>query len=60
MADQVMRVMSGAPPVADIKVPLRLFTRENIDTIDLGAEESWYGKVNFPEGYRKLWGAPKS
>jgi ribose transport system substrate-binding protein len=61
MADQIMRVMSGVSPVADIKVPLRLFTRQNIDSIDLGAgEESWYGKVDFPAQYRKLWGAPKS
>ena len=61
MADQVMRVMSGASPVPDIKVPLRLFTRENIESIDLGAgEESWYGKVDFPAEYRKLWGPPKS
>jgi ribose transport system substrate-binding protein len=61
MADQVMRVMSGASLVPDIKVPLRLFTRENVESIDLSAgEESWYGKVDFPAEYRKLWGAPKS
>jgi ABC-type sugar transport system substrate-binding protein len=61
MADQVMRVMSGASPVPDIKVPLRLFTRENIESIDLGTgEETWYGKVDFPAEYRKLWGPPKS
>ena len=61
MADQVMRVMSGASPVPDIKVPLRLFTRGNIESIDLGnGEESWYGKVDFPAEYRKLWGSPKS
>jgi ABC-type sugar transport system substrate-binding protein len=61
MADQIMRVMGGISPVADIKVPLRLFTRENIDSIDLDVGEgSWYGKVDFPVEYRKLWGAPKS
>jgi ribose transport system substrate-binding protein len=61
MADQVMRVMGGIPPVADMKVPLRLFTRENIDGIDLDAGEgNWYGTVEFPVEYRKLWGAPKS
>lgn len=61
MADQVMRVLAGAAPAPDIKVPLRLFTRDNIGDIDLNAgEDKWYGSVDFPGEFRKLWGAPKS
>ena len=61
MADQVLRVLSGTGPVADLKIPLRLFTKENIGDIDLSAgEETWYGSVDFPAEYRKLWGDPKS
>ncbi len=61
MADQILRVLSGTGPVADLKIPLRLFTTENIGDIDLSAGEgSWYGSVDFPSEYRKLWGDPKS
>lgn len=61
MADQVLRVLSGTGPVADLNIPLRLFTAENIGDIDLSAgEESWYGSVDFTSEYQKLWGEPTS
>lgn len=61
MADQILRVLSGTSPVADLNIPLRLFTAENIGNIDLSAgEESWYGSVDFSSEYQKLWGEPKS
>src|SRR2546421_504883 len=48
LADQVLRVLIGAAPVADEHVPLRLFTRANIGSINVKADEStWYGTVNF-------------
>ena len=57
LADQTLRVLSGAKPVADEKVPLRLFTRANIGSIDVKKDEStWYGSVNPICEYHKLWG----
>jgi len=61
LADQVLRVLSGAAPVASENVPLRLFTRSNIGTIDVHKDEStWYGSVNPICEYHKLWGLPCS
>lgn len=57
LTDEIVRVLAGAPVVADEKVPLRLFTRDNLSSIDLSAKEStWYGTVNFACQYDKLWG----
>lgn len=59
LADQVLRAATGSAPVADEKVPLRLFTAENIKSINLNADEStWYGSVDFSCNYHKLWGLP--
>lgn len=56
LADQLMRILSGGEPLADEEVGLRLFTRDNIDEIDLNApEEEWY-EVDFRSEYKKLWG----
>jgi ribose transport system substrate-binding protein len=56
-ADQALRILTDNPPVEDIKTPLRLFTAENINEIDLEAQEStWYGDVDFKAEYQKLWG----
>jgi ribose transport system substrate-binding protein len=61
LADNTLRVLSGAQPVADEKVPLRLFTRDNIGSIDVKKDEStWYGSVNPICEYHKLWGIPCS
>jgi ribose transport system substrate-binding protein len=57
IADQAFRVIAGARPVVDIKVPQRLFDRKNIRSINLKAPEStWYSHVNFRQVYKKLWG----
>jgi len=59
LADQTLRVLTGAKPVADENVPLRLFTRDNISSIDVSKDEStWYGSVNPICNYHKLWGLP--
>ena len=59
LADQVLRVLAGQPPVASENVPLRLFTRDDIGTIDPKKDEStWYGSVNPICVYHKLWGLP--
>ena len=57
LADQVLRVLAGQKPVASENVPLRLFTRDNVGTIDPKKDEStWYGSVNPICEYHKLWG----
>ena len=59
IADQVLRILSGSGPIADIKVPLRLFTADNIGDLDLAAgEQTWYGNLDFASEYKKLWGDP--
>ncbi len=56
-ADQTLRILSGAPPVHDVRLPIRLFTRRNIDSINLSApQQTWYGNVDFKAGYERLWG----
>jgi ribose transport system substrate-binding protein len=55
IADQTLRVLTGQGPVADEKVPLRVFDDTNIKTVDLTAPEGrWYG-TDFQSEYRKLW-----
>ncbi len=57
LTDEILRVLAGAPVVANEQVPLRLFTRDNLGTINLSANEStWYGTVNYACQYEKLWG----
>ena len=57
LADEALRVLAGQPPVANENVPLRLFTRDNVGTIDPKKDEStWYGSVNPICEYHKLWG----
>lgn len=56
LADQTFRVLAGVPPVKDENIPLRMFTQENLDEIDLGGPEvDWYGKADFKGNYKKLW-----
>jgi ribose transport system substrate-binding protein len=56
-ADQALRILSGVQPVHDIKLPLRMFDTTNISSIDLSSpQQSWYGNVDFPSEYKKLWG----
>lgn len=59
-ADQVLRLLSGVEPVEDEKVPLRVFTRENVGDLELtpAAERSgeWYGEPVFKDEFVKLWG----
>lgn len=61
LADEALRVLAGQPPVVNEHVPLRLFTRDNVGTIDPKKDEStWYGSVNPICEYHKLWGLPCS
>lgn len=57
LADASFRALLGATPVKNYKIPLRLFTQNNIGTIDLNKpEDSWYGTVDFKGNFLKLWG----
>jgi ribose transport system substrate-binding protein len=54
--DQIMRVLAGEEPVEEESIPLRIFTRDNVDeagtppTYDKG-----YGD-EYVAGFKKLWG----
>jgi len=56
-ADQALRVAAGVKPLPDIGVKDRLFAKDNINSIDLNAQEStWYGHDDYAAQYKKLWG----
>jgi ribose transport system substrate-binding protein len=55
-ADEALRVLSGVRPLNDLGIPNRLFTAQNIDSIDLTKPEwTWYGPLDFQAKYRSLW-----
>ena len=55
MLDAEMRLICGLEPIVDSKVPLRVFTAENIAEVGDPAEPSkGYGDA-YVEGYRNLW-----
>jgi ribose transport system substrate-binding protein len=58
-ADNVMRQMLGMPVVAE-HIPMRLFTAQNINSIQLtpAAQSSgaWYGTNGYQTMFSKLWG----
>ena len=56
LADQTLRVMTGQPPVADEKVPVRVFDAANVgETGNPPAINTGYGDA-YLNGYRSLWG----
>ena len=55
--DQAYRAMAKMPPAADEKPPIRIFTPENVTSIDLTKDaDGWYGPVDYKAEYKKLWG----
>jgi len=55
--DQTLRAIVGADPVEDEDIQLRLFTQDNVDSLDLeGSEQSLYGGVDLEAEYGALWG----
>ena len=58
-ADAALRLMSGQS-VPDYDIPVRLFTRDNVGSLDLSsaAENSgaWYGPTDYAAGFTKVWG----
>jgi ribose transport system substrate-binding protein len=58
IADQSYRVLAKAQLSKDENIPLRIFDKDNIKSIDLSQpESSWYGgATDFKAEYMKLWG----
>lgn len=55
LMDQGARLLTGADPVDDVKVPNRTFTARNMKDLDPDAgQEELYG-ADFRAGYRELW-----
>lgn len=58
-ADAVIRLVAG-DALPEYKLPIRLFTRDNIDEIELTQEAQdsgeWYGPTDFPKQFADLWG----
>lgn len=55
LADQFLRAVTKQQPIQDEKVPLRLFDKSNIGSIDLSKpEREWYG-VDFQPVYKQMW-----
>ncbi|GAA3392423.1 sugar ABC transporter substrate-binding protein [Cryptosporangium minutisporangium] len=59
-ADAVLRLMTGKP-LPDYEIPVRIFTRDTIGSVELTeeAEESgeWFGPTDFPTKFGNLWKA---
>jgi len=61
LADQSIRVGAGAPPVQQYNLPIRIYTQDNVQSLNLtdaGFNSSqWFGGGDFPTMFGKLWGA---
>jgi len=59
LADQALRLAAGEE-LPEYTIPIRLFTPENIGSIELtdAAEASgeWYGETTYPDEFAKIWG----
>jgi len=60
LTDQILRMATGTAPVQET-IPTRLFTKQNIGTIQVStadqASGAWFGSASFEDGFAKLWGA---
>ncbi|MEY8828512.1 sugar ABC transporter substrate-binding protein [Sedimentitalea sp. XS_ASV28] len=55
MLDSEMRLICGEEPITDSKVPLRVFTADNLDGVSTPAQANeGYGDA-YVQGYRDLW-----
>ena len=61
-ADAVLRLMTGTSgaDLPQYEIPIRLFTRDTIDDVQLTEEAQasgeWFGPTDFPASYEQLWG----
>jgi len=56
LMDQGARLLTGEPPVDDVKVPNRTFTPRNMKSLDPEAGQKELYGADFEAGYRELWG----
>lgn len=58
--DRLLRMMLGEPAPTKVTIPVRLFDKTNIDSIDLTPEAErsgeWYGAIDYQQQFQKLWG----
>src|SRR5262249_4450689 len=64
LADETLRVLSGVKPVVNENIPLRMFTRENVNGLKFNIPDGgggfgndvglWY-VTNYKAGYQSLW-----
>ena len=54
--DQVMRLAGGLDPVADPKLPIRIFDSSNVDETGTPPTDSQGYGDGYRDGYMKLWG----
>jgi ribose transport system substrate-binding protein len=58
-ADQIMRMMTGMSPF-EYEVPVRLFTEQNIGSVELtdaaNSSGEWFGSTKFKQEFQELWG----
>ncbi|UOE43305.1 sugar ABC transporter substrate-binding protein [Agromyces larvae] len=58
-ADLALRLITGTP-APEYTIPVRLFTRDNIDSIELTEEAEasgeWFGPTTFRDDFLALWG----
>ena len=59
LTDQILRMATGTAPVQET-IPTRLFTEQNIDTIQVTTADQasgvWFGDTSFENDFAKLWG----
>ena len=53
--DRLMRAMLGAPPLTS-EVPIRLFDKTNLQSVDVNDEVALHGGFDYRSEYKKLWG----
>jgi ABC-type sugar transport system substrate-binding protein len=56
-ADQIFRVLSGAEPIENYHVGLRIFDESNADLIQGDDEFAWYESDEYTTKFPELWGA---
>jgi len=56
LVDQGARLLTGAEPVDDVKVPNRTFTSRNMQDVGSDAGPELLFGADFESGYKELWG----
>ncbi|WP_179266145.1 sugar ABC transporter substrate-binding protein [Asanoa hainanensis] len=54
-ADQIFRVLSGAAPIANYQIGLRIFDTSNAELIQGSDEFAWYGASDYKTKFPALW-----